>query len=78
MLDVLSDEVAALEKKDAKVSWSATLAKCPPDDSVITLSVLRQAEAGHDKAAAEQARKDLLARARLEPAYPLVVRVMKR
>jgi Flp pilus assembly protein TadD len=78
VLDVLSDEVAALEKKDAKVSWSATLAKCPPDDSVITLSVLRQAEAAHDKAAAEQARKDLLARARLEPAYPLVVRVMKR
>lgn len=80
-VDVLADQIAALGSKDAKVAKSApagAFAKCPPDEILLKLSVLRQMEAAGDKAGAEQARKDLLDRPRLDPAYALVARMTKK
>jgi Flp pilus assembly protein TadD len=74
---VLNDEVAALENKDKKAA-TALLAKCLPDDVLFKYGVLRQAEKAGDKAAAEQARKDLLSRPRTDAEYPLLARRAKK
>jgi Flp pilus assembly protein TadD len=73
-VDMLSDQVAALASKDAKAA-AAVLAKCPPDDFLFKLGILRQIESAGDKAAAEQVRKDVLGRPLTDPQYALVARV---
>jgi Flp pilus assembly protein TadD len=76
-IDMLGDQAAALTKKDAKAA-AAVLAKCPPDNFLFKLSILRQAESGGDKATADQVRTDLLARPLTDAPYPLVARILKK
>jgi Flp pilus assembly protein TadD len=76
-VDLLSDQVTALAKKDAKGAL-AVLDKCPPDDIVFKLSVLRQAQKAGNKAGAEQVRKDLLGRPVSDVSYPLIAREAKK
>jgi Flp pilus assembly protein TadD len=65
-----------LTSKDAKGA-AAALAKCPPDDFLFKLGILRQAEGSGDKATADQARTGVLARPLTDAQYPLVARVVK-
>ncbi len=76
-VDMLSDQVAALKSKNAKAA-AAVLAKCPPDDFLFKLALLRQIESAGDKATADQVRKDVLARPLTDPQYALVARVAKK
>lgn len=76
-VDMLSDQVAALAKKDGKAA-TAVLTKCPPDNVFFKLSILRQAEKDGDKTGAEQARKDILGRPVKDIGYPFVARMAKK
>jgi Flp pilus assembly protein TadD len=77
ILDMLSDQVAALSSKDPKAA-AAVLAKCPPDSLDFKLSILHEAQKAGDKDGAEQVRKDLLSRPINDPMYPLVARAVKK
>ncbi len=74
---LLADQVAALASKDPKAA-SAIFAKCPPDDFLYKLSILRQAESAGDKATADAIRKDVLARPLTDPQYAFVAKVAKK
>jgi tetratricopeptide (TPR) repeat protein len=76
-VSMLSDQVAALESKDPKAG-AALYAKCPPDDFVWKLSILRQAQKANDKDLAEQVRKDLLGRPVEDLRYPLIASAAKK
>jgi Flp pilus assembly protein TadD len=76
-VEMLSDQVTALAKKDGKGA-AAVIAKCPPDNFYWKVSVLRQAQKDGDKADAEQVQKDLLGRPVKDMAYPFFARVAKK
>ena len=75
-VDMLSDQVGALASKDPKGA-SELLAKCPPDDLLFKLGILRQAESAGDKATAEKVRRELLGRPLNDAMYPAVVRALR-
>ena len=76
-VDMLADQVAALDKKDKKAA-AGLLAKCLPDDILWKLSILRMADKDGDKATGEQVRKEIAARPVSNFAYPLIAKLVKK